>query len=60
MNNLEMDLLEYVHTREAVCDVEIARYGKAGANAARVERDTTLRDLRAILNGQPLPARGAE
>ena len=56
MSRLEQDLLEYVHTREAVCATEIARYGKAGANAARAEQ-ATLADLRAILDGRPLPAR---
>ena len=58
-DRLEQDLMEYVHTREAVCDFEIAKYGKAGANAARQEQ-TTLADLRAIMDGRPLPSRGAE
>lgn len=59
MTRLELDLLEYVHTREAVCDFEIARYGVAGANRAGDER-RRLADLRAIMDGQPLPGSGAE
>lgn len=56
MTRLESDLLEYIQTREAVCATEIAQYGLAGANAARAEQ-ATLADLRAIMDGRPLPAR---
>jgi hypothetical protein len=59
MTRLELDLMEYIHTREAVCDFEIARYGVAGADRADAER-RGLADLRAIMDGDPLPGPGAE
>lgn len=58
MNKLEQDLMEYIDTREAIADAAIAQVGKAGAHEAVAEQ-RMVKDIRAILNGQPLP-RGAE
>lgn len=58
MNKLELDLMEYTHTRQAICDEAIRVAGKAGAHEAVAEL-RMIADLRAIMDGRPLP-RGAE
>lgn len=56
MSKLELDLLEYTHTREAVCQAAIAEVGEAGAHEAVAEL-RVIADIRAIMDGRPLPAR---
>ena len=58
MNKLEQDLREYIDTRAAIADAAIAEVGKAGAHEAVAEK-RMIADLRAIMDGQPLP-RGGE
>lgn len=59
MSKLELDLMEYVHTRESEMEAAIKQVGIAGAMCGHGPRGT-IADLRAIMDGQPLPARGAE
>jgi hypothetical protein len=59
MSRLELDLLEYIHTREAVIEREVDVYGPVGAHE-RVSERTILQEIRAIMDGQPLPGSGAE
>lgn len=59
MTRLELDLLEYTHTRRAICDAAIAEVGKAGAHEAVAEL-RMIGDIEALVAGQPLPGRGAE
>lgn len=58
MTRLEQDLREYIDTREAICGAAIAEAGRAGAHEAVAELHF-IADLRAIMDGQPLP-RGGE
>lgn len=58
MSKLELDLMEYVHTREAMVQAKIDKYGPIGAHID-VDEPAMIADLRAIMDGQPLP-RGAE
>lgn len=58
MTRLQLDLMEYTHTREAVCEAAIAEVGEAGAHEAVAEL-RFIAAVRAIMDGQPLP-RGAE
>lgn len=59
MNKLELDLMEYVHNREARRESRVQEYGPIGNFIGLDDRDM-IADLRAILDGQPLPVRGAE
>lgn len=59
MSKLELDLMEYTLTRAAICDAAIAEAGKAGAHEAVAEL-RFIAAVRAILDGRPLPVRGAE
>lgn len=59
MTRLELDLMEYTHTRAEICERAIAEVGKAGAHEAVAEQ-RMIADLRAIMDGRPLPGSGAE
>ncbi len=59
MSKLELDLMEYLDTRATIAAAAIAEVGKAGAHEAVAEQ-RMIADLRAIMDGRPLPARGAE
>lgn len=54
MTRLELDLLEYTHTRETICRAAIAEVGEAGAHEAVAEL-RFVAAVRAIMDGQPLP-----
>lgn len=58
MTRLEQDLREYIDTRESIANAAIAEVGEAGAHEAVAEQ-RMIADLRAIMDGQPLP-RGGE
>lgn len=58
MTRLEADLMEYVHTRDAMREQRVQEYGRIG-NFIGLDDRELIADLRAILDGQPLP-RGAE
>lgn len=58
MSKLEQDLMEYTHTRAAICEAAIAEVGEAGAHEAVAEL-RVIAAVRAIMDGQPLP-RGGE
>lgn len=55
MTRLELDLMEYTHTRAAICERAIAEVGEAGAHEAVAEL-RIIEAVRAIMDGQPLPA----
>lgn len=57
MTRLEQDLMEYLDTRAAIANAAIAEVGKAGAHEAVAEL-RFIDAVRAIMDGQPLPARG--
>ena len=58
VTRLELDLMEYAHTQRALLERRIKTHGLAGALAHFDVRDTVA-DLRAILDGHPVPARMA-
>lgn len=58
MSNLHLDLMEYVHNRDAKRERRVQEYGRIGNSIGLDDREA-IADLRAILDGQPLP-RGAE
>lgn len=58
MNDLEKHLREYIDTRESAVKRRIEKWGPVGLHLD-VDEPAMIADLRAILDGQPLPARGA-
>jgi len=59
VTRLELDLMEYTHTRAEICERAIAEVGKAGAHEAVAEL-RVIGAVRAIMDGRPLPGSGAE
>jgi hypothetical protein len=59
VSKLELDLMEYTHTRAAICESAISEVGRAGAHEAVAEL-RFIGAVRAIMDGQSLPGRGAE
>lgn len=59
VSKLEQDLREYIHTREAKRENRVREYGQIG-NFIGLDDREVIADLRAIMDGLPLPMRGAE
>lgn len=59
MTRIELDLMEYVATREAKREARVTEYGRIG-NFIGIDDRAVIADLRAIMDGQPLPGPVAE
>lgn len=58
MGKLELDLLEYLNTREAVCDLAERKVGPTGAHEHVTER-RVLAQIRAVMEGRYAPTGSA-
>jgi hypothetical protein len=58
MLDLEKDLREYMHTREAICDKAVREVGPVGAHEHVTER-RVLAQVRAVMEGRYAPTGSA-
>jgi hypothetical protein len=58
VSRLELDLLEYIHTREAIAEQAVREYGPVGAHELATERGV-LAQVRAVMEGRYAPTGSA-